>query len=128
LQLVLIVPSIALGWLITFALMFAIGALGFFMTKTMAVANTYFGLYVPLSGYLMPLAMMEQKQRWVATIAHYTPFPSMLSTPVLMMTHTYPADRLAWMLGTQAGWAVAAIATALGVWRLGVRRFEAVGA
>lgn len=125
LQIAAILPSIAIGWLITFSIMFAIGSLGFFMTKTMAIANTYFGLYVPLSGYLMPLAMI--KPTWIATIASYTPFPSMLATPVELMTQTLDHGQLAHLLAVQAGWAVAAVAAALVVWRIGVKRFEAVG-
>jgi ABC-2 type transport system permease protein len=57
-RLALVVPSIALAWLITFALMFAIGALAFFLTQTMAIANLYFALYSLFSGYLMPLELL----------------------------------------------------------------------
>jgi ABC-2 type transport system permease protein len=125
LQLALVLPSIVLAWLITFAMMFAIGSLGFFITKTMAIANTYFGMYVPLSGYLMPLTMM--KPAWVATVAYYTPFPSMLATPVELMTRSLSRDELIHVLGAQVGWAAGAIAAALVIWRIGVKRFEAVG-
>lgn len=124
-QLGLVLPSIALAWLITFAMMFAIGSLGFFITKTMAIANTYFGLYVPLSGYLMPLAMLTPA--WLAKAAYFTPFPSMLSTPVELMTRSLPRDELVHLLGAQVGWAAAAIAAALVIWRVGLKRFEAVG-
>src|SRR5687767_6270398 len=41
LQLALIVPSLALAWLITFSILFALGALAFFFTKTMALLNLY---------------------------------------------------------------------------------------
>src|SRR6185436_14847582 len=57
-QLSLLVPSLALAWLATFAMLFAIGALAFFLTQTMAIANLYFGLFSLFSGYLMPLDLL----------------------------------------------------------------------
>ena len=62
-QLALLVPSIALAWLITFAILFAIGALAFFLTQTMAIANLYFGLFSLFSGYLMPLELLPRADR-----------------------------------------------------------------
>lgn len=41
LQLALLVPSLALAWIITFSVMFMIGAIAFFVTKTMALLNLY---------------------------------------------------------------------------------------
>ena len=49
LQLALLVPSLALAWIITFNLMFMIGAVAFFVTKTMALMNLYFALFSLLS-------------------------------------------------------------------------------
>jgi len=125
LQLALIAPSIALGWLITYAMMFGIGALAFHLTKTMAIANLYFGAFVPLSGYLMPLPMM--KPAWLATLASYTPFPSMLYTPVVLITRHLTSGEVRDLLLMQLGWATAATAGALWLWRMGIEKFEAVG-
>lgn len=123
-QLALLVPSIALAWLITFSILFTIGSLGFWVTKTVAIANVYFGLFALLSGYLLPLKLLP---RWIATWAAYTPFPALLSTPVRLMTQSLPAGELARLLAEQAGWAVATLALALAVWRAGVHHYEAVG-
>ncbi len=65
---------------------------------------------------------------WIQRIAACTPFPAMLTSPVEMLTTAMAPGRLAMTLALQAGWAVAAVAIALGVWRIGVRRFEGVGA
>ena len=124
-QLALILPSIALGWLITYSILFAIGALAFHLTKTMAIANLYFGAFVPLSGYLMPLPLM--KPAWIATFASYTPFPSMLYTPVRLMTAHLERGELRTMLLAQVGWMAAMVVLALWLWRSGLKRFEAVG-
>lgn len=122
-RLALVVPSIALAWLITFALMFMIGALAFFLTQTMAIANLYFALYSLFSGYLMPLPLLGP----VGKIARWLPFRFMLSAPVELMTSAPDGDSPARVLGGQAAWAAIALAGALVLWRRGVRRFEAVG-
>jgi ABC-2 type transport system permease protein len=123
LRLALVIPSIALAWLITFALLFAIGALAFFLTQTMAIANLYFALYSLFSGYVMPLELLGP----VARIARWLPFRFMLSAPVELMTRTQHSDDPASILGGQAAWAAIMLAVALVLWRRGVRRFEAVG-
>jgi ABC-2 type transport system permease protein len=123
-QLVLLVPSILLAWLITFALMFAIGALAFFLTQTMAIANLYFGLFSLFSGYLMPLDLLP---RPLAVAAAWLPFRFMLSAPVELMTRSLDRAQLTVLLGGQLAWTAILLAGALVLWRAGVRRFEAVG-
>jgi ABC-2 type transport system permease protein len=122
-RLALVIPSIALAWLITFALMFAIGALAFFLTQTMAIANLYFALYSLFSGYLMPLELLGP----VTNVARWLPFRFMLSAPVELLTRTQHRDDLVRLLGGQAAWAAISLTGALVLWRRGVRRFEAVG-
>lgn len=123
-QLAMLVPSIALAWIVTFAILFAIGALAFWITKSFAIFTLYFGLYNLLTGYLLPIELMPAS---ITTIATYTPFPAMLSSPVQIMTKDLGTQGTLEIVATQAGWAVATIALALYVWRLGIRRFEAVG-
>jgi len=122
-RLALVVPSIALAWLITFALMFAIGALAFFLTQTMAIANLYFALFSLFSGYLMPLDLLGP----VSSLAAWLPFRFMLSAPVELMTRSLDGAALADLLGGQLAWTAILLAAALGLWRAGVKRFEAVG-
>lgn len=123
-QLALIVPSLALAWLITFNVMFMIGAIGFFVTKTMALLNLYFGLFSLFSGYLLPIPLLP----WgIRHVAEALPFRFMLSAPVELMTRPLDATRALGLLGGQLAWAVATLALARWVWNRGVERFEAVG-
>jgi ABC-2 type transport system permease protein len=124
LQLAVLPVSIILAWLLTFAILFAIGALAFFMTQTFAIANLYFGLYSLFSGYLMPLELLPGP---IATLAHWLPFRFTLAVPVEIMTKSFSGRELAEQLGGQAAWLAIVIAVAIGVWRAGVRRFESVG-
>jgi ABC-2 type transport system permease protein len=123
-QLVAFVSSLALAWIITFALLFAIGALAFFMTQTMALSTAYFGLYQVFSGYMLELALMP---RPIQVAANWMPFKYTLAVPVQFLTEPLPAGRLSELLAAQVAWAAITLVLALFVWRLGVRRFEAVG-
>jgi viologen exporter family transport system permease protein len=124
LQLVALVPSLVLAWLITFAVLFALGALSFWITKTMALLNLYFGLFSLLSGYLLPLPLLPS---FISRIAAWSPFRFMLSVPVELMTKKLAPEDVALLVGGQLAWAAALLALALWIWRRGVRHFEAVG-
>jgi ABC-2 type transport system permease protein len=124
LQLALLLPSLALAWLLTFVMLFIIGSLSFWMTQTFAIANLYFGAYSLLSGYLLPLTLLPGGFR---TAAAYLPFRFMQSAPVELMTLRMSHEHAAFLVGGQLVWALALLGTALVVWRAGVRRFEAVG-
>jgi ABC-2 type transport system permease protein len=124
LQLALIVPALVLAWIITFNVMFMIGSIAFFVTKTMALLNLYFGLFALLSGYLLPIPLLPRAIGW---FAEWLPFRYMLSAPIELMTVPLDAAAVARIIAAQAAWAIATLALALGVWRRGVRRFEAVG-
>jgi len=123
-QLALLVPSLALAWLATFAMLFAIGSLAFFLTQSMAIANLYFGLFSLFSGYLMPLDLLPGP---IAVAARWLPFRFMLSAPVELLTKSLGRERLVGLLGGQLAWTAILLAVALVLWRAGVKRFEAVG-
>jgi len=123
-QLAMFPLSIAMAWLITFAILFAIGSLAFFLTQTMAIATLYFGLFSLFSGYLLPLDLLPTP---IAKIAAVLPFRFTLSVPVEIITRTLPHGELARLLAAQVAWTVALIAFAVWLWNAGVRRFESVG-
>ena len=52
---------------------------------------------------------------------------ALLSAPVELLTRSLHRDQLVRLLGGQLAWAAILLATALALWRAGVRRFEAVG-
>src|SRR5207237_7576695 len=108
----------------TFAFLFSIGALAFFLTQTMAIANLYFALFSLFSGYLMPIDLLPGP---IATLADWLPFRFMLSAPVELMTRSLDRVQPTHLLGRQLAWTAIMLATALALWRAGVKRFEAVG-
>ncbi len=124
LQVALLAPSLALAWVINFNMIFAIGAVAFFATRTMALMNVYFGLFSLFSGYLLPIPLLP---RWIGWFAEWLPFRFGLAGPIELMTRPMTSSDLATLLLGQLGWALATLAFALWLWSRGVKRFEAVG-
>ena len=123
-QLAVVPLAIAMAWLITFAILFAIGALAFFLTQTMAISTLYFGMFSLFSGYLLPLDLLPAP---IAKVAAVLPFRFTLAMPVQLLTRTLPHGELWRLLAYQASWTVGLIVLAVWIWNAGVRRFEAVG-
>ena len=126
-QLLALIPSLLLAWLITFGLMFALGCLSFWMTQTFGIVTFYFGMWSLFSGYIMPMDMMAAKFPFIGSIYRWLPFYSTLGAPIEIMTKPMTATQIATLLGTQAVWAVICIFVALRTWNAGIRRFEGVG-
>jgi ABC-2 type transport system permease protein len=123
-QLALLGPSLALGWMINFNLVFILGTISFWATKTMALMNVYFALFSLFSGYLLPIQLLPSV---ISDVALVLPFRFGFSAPLELMTRSLDAEQIAWLVGGQIGWVVVTLASALWLWRAGVRRFEAVG-
>jgi ABC-2 type transport system permease protein len=125
LMLLILVVSLLGAWLVTFFMLLMIGSLSLFVDKSVAVFDVYLGIFAVFSGYLIPLELMPG---WVATIATWTPFPSMLAFPVTLAIGRYDGPAAALRdLGLQWIWVVVVIGSALAVWRAGIRRYEAYG-
>jgi ABC-2 type transport system permease protein len=124
LQLALLIPSLLLAWLITFGIMFSLGALAFWLTQPYALVNVYFGLWSLFSGYLLPIDLLPGP---LVRVASWLPFHSMLGAPIELMTKSLTGAQIGELLARQAGWATFAVLLGLWVWNAGVRRFEAVG-
>jgi ABC-2 type transport system permease protein len=122
----LFVLSIAGAWLLTFGVFLALGSLSFFLEKSMALVEVYFGLFMLLSGYLIPLDLMPG---WLADAARWLPFRYMLGTPVELLIGRMPdTTAAAEAVAAQWAWAAGMMTAGALVWRAGIRRFEAYGA
>lgn len=121
----LFVLALAGAWLLTFAMFVFIGALSFFLEKSMALVEVYFGLFMLLSGYLIPLDLMPG---WMASVAAWLPFRAMLGMPVELLIGRLDPAAAAEAVALQWAWALGMVAVAVLTWRRGVHRFEAYGA
>ncbi|MBZ0234144.1 MAG: ABC-2 family transporter protein [Deltaproteobacteria bacterium] len=122
----LLVASLAGAWLLTFGVFVAIGAIAFFLEKSLSLVEVYFGLFMLLSGYLIPVDLMPA---WMRAITSWLPFYYMLGAPVEILIGRYPdVASTAEVVGLTWAWAAIMLATAALAWRAGVKRFEAYGA
>jgi len=115
--------SVAGAWLLVFATFVAIGSLAFFLEKSMSLVEVYFGLFMLLSGYMIPLDLMPG---WIRDVATWLPFRYMLGGPVEILIGRAP-DAGA-VLAAQWAWVAGMGLAAALIWRAGIRRFEAYGA
>jgi ABC-2 type transport system permease protein len=127
LQLLLLLPSLLLAWVLTFVLMFALGCLSFWITQTFGIVTFYFGMWSIFSGYMLPMDIMTAKFPLVGKLAMWMPFYSMLGAPIEMMTKDLTTGQVLEIVLRQLGWAIVCTVLALRAWSSGIRRFEAVG-
>lgn len=124
-ELGLLAAALVGAWVLTFAILLTIGALAFFVERSMGIFDVYLGVFAVLSGYLVPLALLPP---WAQELAAWAPFRYMLSVPVELLIGRTEGAAAAWLVAAQWAWAAAASALALLTWRLGLRRYEAYGA
>jgi ABC-2 type transport system permease protein len=121
----LFVISVLGAWFLTFAILVTIGAVAFWIQRSMGIFDVYLGVLSVLSGYLVPIALLPG---WLQRIAVHSPFRYMLSLPVEILISRVGGAEAARLVAIQWGYAAAAVAMAFAVWRTGIRRYEAYGA
>src|SRR6478609_566445 len=76
---VLGVISIVIGVAISFYCRFAVNILGFWLLDTRGVRTLYMVVSTFLAGLYVPVGIFPE---WLKTVAYSTPFPSILQTPI----------------------------------------------
>ena len=128
-------PSHALTWaafalstglaaLIQFFLAYSLAMLAFWLLEISTVVFIVFSLEYFLSGMVFPLDMLPS---WLAGFVKWGPFAYELYFPVQVFMERVSGEALATGLAIQAGWAIVAWMFAVALWRLGTRRYQAVG-
>lgn len=116
--------STALAAVIQFFIAFAIAMLAFWILEISTIVFIVFSIEYFLSGHAFPLDMLPP---WLADVIQWTPFPYELYFPVKVFMERVSGGELALGLAIQAGWAAIIWLSAVGLWRLGIRRYQAVG-
>jgi viologen exporter family transport system permease protein len=123
--LIALLPVVLLGtWLITFLSMLIMGTLGLFMERSIAVFEVWLGAFALLSGYLVPLELMPETLR---RVSDWLPFRYMLGFPVELATGMLGRGEALRQLAMQLGWVAVLALVVQGVWKAGLKRFEAFG-
>jgi ABC-2 type transport system permease protein len=128
-------PSHALTWiffalgtamaaLIQFFIAYAIAMLAFWILEISTVVFMVFSIEYFLSGQIFPLDMLPA---WLSAIVKWSPFPYEMYFPVQIFMERVGGAKLAQGLAIQAFWVVVMWLLAVGLWRRGIRRYQAVG-
>ncbi|MDC3955010.1 ABC transporter permease [Polyangium jinanense] len=112
------------AWLINFFTMAIIGSLAFFLESSTSVFELWLITFMLLSGYVVPLELFPG---WVRGVAEALPFRYTLGFPVEVVIGLMDTKSALRGLAVQYTYAAAAAATAILVFRAGVRRFGAFG-
>jgi len=121
---VIFAASLAGAWLLIFFTMVLMGSLAFFLESALGLFELWLGVHAIFSGYLIPL---EALPRWVRQAADVLPFRFMLGFPVETLVGLLGRQEALWALAAQWGYVAFFALAALGVWRVGLRRFSAFG-
>jgi ABC-2 type transport system permease protein len=97
----------------------------FWTTRVSAIYDTYFTAELLLSGRLVPLALLPA---WASTLAGVLPFKYTFGYPIEVLAGSLSTRELFVGLGLQAVWIGVGVLLVAAVWRVGVRRYGAVGA
>jgi len=112
------------AYLIRTMLLWLLGMISFWTTRVSAIFELYFALELLLSGRLVPLSLMPD---WVQQLAAYLPFKWAFQFPIEALVGQMTPEQLLAGLGMQLVWIVASTLVMQIIWRIGIRRFTAVG-
>jgi ABC-2 type transport system permease protein len=112
------------AYLIRMMLLWLLGMLSFWTTRVSAIFELYFALELLLSGRLVPLSLMPA---WVQQLAAFLPFKWSFQFPIEALVGQMTPAELWGGLGMQLFWIVVSTLVMQAAWRVGVRRFTAVG-
>lgn len=116
---------IVLGFNVRFLWEYTIGLLAFWTDSSNSFGDVVWLLYAALGGLFAPLAFYPE---WVQSIARWTPFPYMLGLPAQLLAGKATLEQAAQGLGVLTIWLVIFWFLRLGVWRVGLKKYGAVGA
>lgn len=120
----LFVLSVALAWALRFVWGLWIALLAFWATRADALLAVQDALVFVLAGVVAPVALLPA---YLQGAARFLPFRYMVGFPVEILTGHLTGDELAVGFAMQSAWLVIAVALAYQVWRVGLRRYTAIG-
>lgn len=116
--------SVLLGVVLSYLGAYALNVLGFWLVETRGLTVAYMVLAGFLSGLYVPVVIFPEWLRWIATA---TPFPSMLMTPIDVLTARVTGAEAAYVVLVQVLWLVAVGALGAVLTRAGRRHLEVQG-
>ena len=114
----------AMAALIQFFIAYSIAMLAFWILEISTVVFMVFSVEYFLSGQIFPLDMLPA---WLVGFVKWSPFPYEMYFPVQIFMERVSGAALVQGLAIQAFWVFMMWLLAVGLWRLGIRRYQSVG-
>jgi len=121
----LAIPAIVMGFVISFLLGATLTCLAFWTTRVYSIAEFYTTLHMLFSGQFVPLTLMP---KFVQDLAQFLPFQLRLYFPIQLILGKLPQAMIIQNFALDLVWLLIAFGLFSLVWRAGVKRFSAVGA
>jgi ABC-2 type transport system permease protein len=125
LSLLLAAPAIVLGFGISFLFGAAITCVAFWTTRVYALNEFYSALVVLFGGLFVPLDLLPAVAQQIARLL---PFQLIIYFPIQLILNRLSPAEIAGNFALAALWFCVALGLFLAIWRVGVKRFSAVGA
>jgi ABC-2 type transport system permease protein len=116
--------SLLFAWLVSFAWRFLFNLSAFWVPNAQGIGRLAFTVAFFMCGFVYPLRFFPD---WFVRICHFTPFPSLVNTPVEIYLGLRTGAGAAGLLLTQLLWFLALAAAGRLVLRAGVRRLVILG-
>jgi ABC-2 type transport system permease protein len=117
-------PALLLAWALRFLWGYWLALLAFWATRADALLAVQDSLIFLLAGQVAPVMLLPGMLHTAALIF---PFWYMVGFPVAVLTGQVDAAGMAQGFAIQSGWLLVALALTAILWRLGLRRYAAVG-
>lgn len=122
--LMLSILSLSLTGLLQFLISFTMALLAFWVLEVATFIFILYAFEYIAGGHLFPLDLLPT---WLETLLYWTPFPYLLSFPVLIYLGRVEGQEMWNGIIVQTVWLVIAFVTARFVWNRGIRSYTAVG-
>lgn len=116
--------SVALAMALSFLSLFALTTIGFWVVETRGLRTLHGVGGSFLAGLGVPVHAFPE---WLRTVAAATPFPSMLQTPVDVLSGRIVGSDAVWAIAVQAGWVLVVGAVGRMLLAAGRRKLEVQG-
>lgn len=116
--------SVLLAVALSFLCLFAVGLIGFWVVETRGLRVLYQICGTFLAGLFVPVHMFPA---WLRTVAHATPFPSILQSPIDVLSGRVAGMDAVTIVAAQVFWVLAVGAVGRALLVAGRRRLEVQG-
>ena len=116
--------ALAGGWMITFLINIAIGALSLYMESSLKIMEVYFTLFAVFSGYLIPVELFPP---FLRAAVEWLPFRFQVGLPVELVTNAHSFPEALRLVGVQWAWVVGLGVGTAALWKNGLKRYAAYG-